>query len=75
MTYLDRVGPDRRVRFMVGDKDPLVRTADTVACARRFADGASSIVPGLGHGVSVRGPSFVDHARNFIGTQLGDWQW
>jgi hypothetical protein len=25
--------------------------------------------------VSVRGPSFVEHARNFIGTQLGDWQW
>lgn len=75
MTYLDRVGPDRRVRFLVGNRDPLVKPADTIGCAKRFADGIGYIVPGLGHGVSVRGPSFVEHARNFVGTQLGDWRW
>jgi hypothetical protein len=75
MTYCDRVGPGRQVRFLVGKEDPLVRPEDAAACARRFADGECYVVPGLGHGVSTSGPSFVEHARYFLGTQLGDWRW
>jgi hypothetical protein len=75
MTFCERVGPGRRVRFLVGKEDALVRPEDAIACARRFPDGACYVVPGLGHGSSMSGPTFVEHARYFVGTQLGDWQW
>jgi hypothetical protein len=70
LTYLDRAG-SRRVRFLVGQDDPLVKPLDAMACARQFPDGECYIVPGLAHG----GDGFVDHARYFLGTQLGDWRW
>ena len=50
MTYADRTGEGRRVRFLVGADDPLVRTEDARACAARFPDGDCYVVPGLGHG-------------------------
>ena len=70
MNYLERVGPGRRVRFLVGEKDPVVRLQDAAACASRFPDGESHVVPNLGHG----GASFVEHVRTFLGAQLGDWR-
>lgn len=69
MTFADRAG-DRRVRFLVGGADPLVRQADARACAAKFRDGEVYVAPGMGHG----GDGFVGHVRNFIGTQLGDWR-
>lgn len=69
MTYVDRVGDDRCVRFLVGGADPVVRPADAVTCARRFPDGDCRVVPGLGHG----GHGFEAHARDFLRAQLGDW--
>ena len=69
MSYVDRVGEDRSVRFLVGDADPVVRPADAVACARRFPDGDCRVVPGLGHG----GEGFEGHARDFLRAHLGDW--
>ncbi|MCE9561473.1 MAG: alpha/beta hydrolase [Planctomycetes bacterium] len=74
MTFADRVTADRRVRFLVGLADPLVKSTEAIACARRFADGECYPVPGLGHGISQFGPSFVDHARYFVETQLSDWK-
>jgi hypothetical protein len=71
MTFLDRVAAGRRVRFLVGEADPLVRVQDARACARRFPDGECYAVPGLAHG----GDSFAGHVRTFLGTQLGDWKW
>jgi hypothetical protein len=71
MAYLERVESGRRVRFLLGEKDSLVRAKDAVACASRFPDGACYVVPGLGHG----GDSFVGHVQTFLGTQLGDWRW
>jgi len=73
MTYLDRVHPSRRVRFLVGDRDPLVNSADAKACAARFPDGDCYVVPGLGHGNNAFGPTFVEHVRHFLMTQLGQW--
>jgi hypothetical protein len=75
MHYADRVGSERRVRFLVGQEDRLVRPRDAAECAARFADGVSYAVPGLGHGKSRFGPSFVEHVRFFLGTQLSDWSW
>ena len=74
MTYIDRVKPPRRVRFLVGDQDPLAKIADAKACATRFPDGACYVVPSMGHGTSSFGPLFTDHVRYFLMTQLGDWQ-
>jgi hypothetical protein len=74
MTYIDRVKPLRRVRFLVGDHDPLAKIADAKACATRFPDGACYAVPGMGHGTSHFGPLFIDHVRYFLATQLGDWR-
>lgn len=74
MSFIDRVGTGRWVRFLVGQDDSLVKPTDAVACARRFSDGDCFIVPGLAHGISRFGPSFVDHVRTFVGTQLGDWK-
>jgi hypothetical protein len=74
MTYIDRVKPPRRVRFLVGDRDPLVKIANAKACATRFPDGACYVVPDMGHGTSNFGPLFIDHVRYFLMTQLGDWQ-
>jgi hypothetical protein len=70
MTFAHKAG-DRRVRFLVGGADRLVRPADAHACAARFADGEAYVVPGMTHG----GAGFVDHVRTFVGTQLGDWRW
>src|SRR5207245_2917149 len=75
MTFADRVGPDRRVRFLVGQEDRQVRVADAIACSARFPDGACYVVPGLDHGGSRFGPAFVEHARYYLATQLGDWSW
>jgi hypothetical protein len=71
MHYIERATAGRRVRFLVGGADPLVRPEDVRACARRFPDGACYVVPGLGHG----GEGFNEHARYFVATQLGDWAW
>jgi pimeloyl-ACP methyl ester carboxylesterase len=75
MTFLERVTGERRVRFLVGREDHLVHPADALACAQRFPDGACYVVPGMGHGQGSMGPSFVEHVRYFVGTQLGDWRW
>jgi hypothetical protein len=75
MTFLERVTDDRRVRFLVGQEDHVVHPADALACARRFPDGACYVVPGMGHGQGSMGPSFVEHVRYFVSTQLGDWRW
>lgn len=75
MTFADRIGSARRVRFLVGGDDRLVKPSDAMTCAKRFPDGECYVVPGLAHGVSRFGPSFVEHVRTFVGTQLGDWQW
>jgi pimeloyl-ACP methyl ester carboxylesterase len=74
MFYAGRVWAGRSVRFLVGADDPVVRPDDARACARRFADGECYVVPGLAHGTSNTGPSFVEHVRTFVGTQLGDWR-
>lgn len=71
MTYLDRVGTGRRVRFLVGGDDLLVRTEDAFACAARFPDGECYVVPGLGHDNAA----LAAHAPYFLATQLGDWSW
>jgi hypothetical protein len=75
MNFADRVAADRRVRFLVGQADPLVRPDDATTCAGRFGDGACHVVPGLDHGRSRFGPSYEEHVRTYIGTQLGDWRW
>ncbi len=68
--FAERVGADRRVRFLVGADDSFVRPEDARRCAARFANGECYVVPGLGHG----GDGFVEHVRNYLGTQLGDWR-
>ncbi|BAY25692.1 hypothetical protein NIES2100_54980 [Calothrix sp. NIES-2100] len=74
MNYVDQVQLPRRVRFLVGANDPIVRIRDTRACAQKFPDGACYVVPGMGHGTRQWGPGFVDHVRYFLTTQLGDWR-
>lgn len=74
MTYIDQVKPDRRVRFLVGARDRMVSIRDARSCAQQFPDGACYVVPGMGHGQTNNGRSFVDHVRYFLVTQLGDWQ-
>jgi hypothetical protein len=74
VTHAGRVSGSRRVRFLVGREDRLVRPHDAQRCARLFGDGECYIVPGLAHGPTHFGPSFVDHVRYFLGTQLGDWR-
>jgi hypothetical protein len=71
MAFKTRVGPDRRVRFLVGGADSLVRVDDAIACAKQFPDGECYVVPGMGHGDE----SFIGHVRYYLGTQLGDWAW
>jgi hypothetical protein len=74
MTYVEQVKLPRRVRFLIGNADSLVSISDTRACAARFPDGACFAVPGLAHGNIFHGPTFVDHVRYFLVTQLSDWQ-
>jgi hypothetical protein len=70
MRYAGQIGRGRRVRFLVGAEDPLVRPEDAVACARQLPpEGACYVVPGLAHG----GERFMEHVGVFIATQLGDW--
>ncbi|MBD2353474.1 alpha/beta hydrolase [Tolypothrix sp. FACHB-123] len=74
MNYVEQVQLPRRVRFLVGANDPIVRIKDTRACAQKFPDGACYVVPGMGHGTRQWGATFVDHVRYFLATQLGDWR-
>lgn len=69
MTYVAKAGR-RRVRFLVGDADPVVQAVDAQRCAERFADGACYVVPNMAHG----GDGFIGHARYYVETQLGDWR-
>jgi hypothetical protein len=71
MAYADRIGPGRKVRFLVGGDDVMVRTEDAFACAARFPDGECHVVPGLGHDNNA----LAAHAPHFLATQLGDWSW
>jgi hypothetical protein len=73
MNYADRVKLPRRVRFLVGEADPLLSVADARACAARFPDGDCFVVPGLAHGKTLNGITFVEHVRYFLSTQLSDW--
>jgi hypothetical protein len=70
MTYAVKAG-SRRIRYLIGDIDPVVRIDDVKWCIERFPDGACYIVPGLAHG----GDNFVGHARFYVQSQLGDWSW
>jgi hypothetical protein len=70
MSYAVKAGP-RRVRFLIGDVDPVVRVGDVKWCVERFPDAECYVVPGLAHG----GDNFIGHARYYVQTQLGDWGW
>jgi hypothetical protein len=70
MSYAVKAGA-RRIRYLLGDIDPVVRVADAKWCVERFPDGAIYVVPGLAHG----GENFVGHARFYVQSQLGDWAW
>jgi hypothetical protein len=71
MIFAEQAGKDRRVRFLVGDADPLVRPEDAIACAKHFPDGECYVVPGMSHGDG----GFIEHVKTYLGTQLGDWKW
>jgi hypothetical protein len=70
MTFAVKAG-HRRIRYLVGDIDPVVRVPDAKWCVERFPDGQIYVVPGLAHG----GDNFAGHARYYVQTQLGDWAW
>jgi hypothetical protein len=70
MNYAVKAGA-RRIRYLIGDIDPVVRVDDVKWCVDRFPDGACYVVPGLAHG----GDNFAGHARYYVQTQLGDWAW
>ncbi|NET72837.1 MAG: alpha/beta hydrolase [Sphaerospermopsis sp. SIO1G2] len=73
MNYIHQVELHRKARFLVGAEDPLVNIKNAQNCAKSFPDGECYVVPGMGHGKQKFGPSFVDHVRYFLGTQLQDW--
>jgi len=75
MCYFNNVNERRRVRFLVGENDPLLKVADAKACAARFKNGDCYAVPGLGHGTSKSGPNFEQHVNYYLQTQLSDWSW
>jgi hypothetical protein len=70
MSYAVKAG-ERRIRFLVGEVDPVVKAIDAKWCCERFPNGACYVVPGLAHG----GDNFISHARYYVQTQLGDWAW
>ncbi|HLP88570.1 MAG TPA: alpha/beta hydrolase [Nostocaceae cyanobacterium] len=74
MTYIERVKLPRRSRFLVGQTDSVIKFRDAQACAEKFPDGACYVVPGMGHGTNKFGPTFVEHVRYFLNTQLEDWK-
>ena len=74
LKFRDRVTADRRLRLLVGELDPVVSTEDAEKAASQFPDGEAYVVPGMCHGEVASGPTFVEHVRTYIGTQLGDWR-
>jgi alpha-beta hydrolase superfamily lysophospholipase len=74
MNFVERVESPRRARFLLGRHDSLVRVEDGYQCAGRFPDGEGYAVDGLAHGTTIHGPSFVEHVRYFLDTQLSDWR-
>ncbi len=74
LTYADKHLPTRPIRYLVGREDPLLRPEDAQRCAAVWPDGASYIVPGLAHGNTTFGPTFEDHVRYYVATQLSDWR-
>jgi hypothetical protein len=74
MDYYHLVNADRRVRLLVGEDDNVVSPRDAEETAEVFPDGQAYPVPGLGHGTTEFGPTFVEHVRFFVETQLGDWR-
>lgn len=74
ISYLHRHdNTQRRVRYLLGESDPLVSVACAKDLAASFPDGQVYVVPGLGHGKIHFGPGFDEHVRYYLSTQLADW--
>ncbi len=75
ISYIDRHdNTHRRVRYLIGEQDPLVSTDSAKRLAALFPDGEVYVVPGLGHGQIHFGPGFDEHVRYYLATQLADWK-
>ncbi len=57
-TCMGYAGP---VRIWQGDKDPVVKMADSERAVRTYADAALTVFPGEGHGFSPKAQAEVDH--------------
>jgi len=64
----------RRVRYLIGENDPLVSVDSARKLAAMFPNGEAYVVPGLGHGQIHFGPGFDEHIRYYLATQLSDWK-
>lgn len=58
----------------MGASDRIVSIQDARTYARRFLDGGCYVVPRMEHGTHKWGPSFIDHVRHLLTTQLRDWR-
>jgi len=71
MSYVERVGAERRASFLYGLRDSMVDGEHVRQCCRQLPNARSYAVAGMGHG----GRDFDSHIRYFYTTQLGDWAW
>lgn len=67
-TYVDRVSANRPVRYLVGERDDLCAPGDTRVVSAIVANGATEVVPGMGHEARVSG------TRAFLQRHLADWR-
>jgi hypothetical protein len=72
--YASQVGPNRRVRFLVGEKDGVARVDDARACTAQVPDGACVVKNCLAHGYVQCGPPYEEVVTSYLDAELGDWQ-
>ncbi len=68
ITFVNRVGADRPVRYLVGEHDPMCPPGDTRAFTSIVANGETEVVPGMGHDARI------PETRSFLERHLADWR-
>lgn len=66
ITYASTVDPSRKVRLLLGEKDPVIDAREAKKYLKFFRNSECYIVPGLAHGSG----NFVNDVRYFLETQL-----
>lgn len=73
LAFAGKVVQPRRVRYLAGGRDELVRLEDIERSASSVPGATHRLEPCLAHGYTLCGQSFPDLVIDYLRTELADW--